>query len=147
LAMTAPRESRRRVIGKRCAVARYRAGAIWWLDDPELIALAKAEQDARYHADAWDDRIERWLVYERRRVNRGYAGYDDWRDEEMERPSPLSDVSVGEILEGALGIESARWTRADQMRVTAYLKARGWERYQGRIGNGRESPREWRYRR
>ena len=129
------------------AVARYREGAIWWLDEIELVASAKAEQDQRYHADAWDARIDRWLVYERRRVNHGYGSYDDWRDEEIERPSPLTDTTVGEILEGALGIEPARWTRADQMRVTAYLKARGWQRYQGRIGSGRESPREWRYRR
>lgn len=129
------------------AVARYREGAIWWLDEPELVASAKAEQDQRYHADAWDARIERWLVYERRRVNHGYGNYDDWRDEEVERPTPLTDTTVGEILEGALGIEPARWTRADQMRVTAYLKADGWQRYQGRVGAGRDSPREWRYRR
>jgi putative DNA primase/helicase len=129
------------------AAVRYREGAIWWLDDPELIALAKTEQDQRYHADAWDARIDRWLVYERRRVNRGYAGYDDWRDEEVERASPLADVSVGEILEGALGIEPARWTRADQMRVTAYLKTYGWQRYQARIGVRRDDFREWRYRR
>jgi predicted P-loop ATPase len=126
------------------AVARYRDGAIWGLDEPELVASAKAEQDQRYHADAWDARIDRWLVYERRRVNHGYGNYDDWRDEEVERPSPLTDTTVGEILEGALSIEPARWTRADQMRVTAYLKARGWERYQVRKG---ESERQWRYRR
>jgi hypothetical protein len=77
------------------------------------------------------------LVYERRRVNRGHVGYDDWRDEEVERASPLTDASVGEILEGALGIEPSRWTRADQMRVTAYLKARNWERYQALVGAGR----------
>jgi putative DNA primase/helicase len=124
------------------AVARYRAGAIWWLDDPELIALAKAEQDQRYQADAWDARIDRWLVYERRRVNRGYAGYDDWHDEEVERASPMTDVSVGEILEGALGIEPGRWTKADQMRIGAYLKMKRWERYQARNGQFRE----WRYR-
>ncbi|MDI3470341.1 MAG: virulence-associated E family protein [Pseudolabrys sp.] len=124
------------------AVARYREGAIWWLDEPELVASAKAEQDHRYHADAWDARIDRWLVYERRRVNHGYGNYDDWRDEEAERPSPLIDTTVGEILQGALGIEPARWTRADQMRVTAYLKARGWDRYQIRKGQFRE----WRYR-
>jgi predicted P-loop ATPase len=129
------------------AVARYREGAIWWLDEPALVASAKAEQDQRYQADAWDARIDRWLVYERRRVNRGYVGYDDWQDEESERAVPLTDVSIGEILEGALGIEAARWTRADQMRVAAYLKARSWVRYQARIGAGRESPREWRYRR
>ena len=37
-------------------------------------------------------------------------------------PSPLTDVSVGEILERALGIEPARWTRADQMRVVRVSK-------------------------
>lgn len=124
------------------AVLRYREGAIWWFEEPELIASAKAEQDERYHADAWDARIDRWLVYERRRVNHGYANYDDWREEEVERPTPLADVSVGEILEGALGIEPARWTKADQMRVGAYLKTRQWERYQARSG----AIREWRYR-
>jgi hypothetical protein len=105
------------------AVARYRQGAIWWFEEPELIALAKAEQDQRYQTDAWDERIDRWLVYDRRRVNHGYGNYDDWRDEEFERTCPLTDISVGEVLEHALGIEPARWTRADQMRVGAYLKA------------------------
>lgn len=124
------------------AVARYREGAIWWLDEPELVASAKAEQEQRYQSDAWDALIERWLVYERRRVNHGYGNFDDWRDEEVERSSPLSDTSVGEILKGALAIDPGRWTRADQMRISAFLKSRGWERYQARTG----SSREWRYR-
>lgn len=34
-----------------------------------LIALANAEQDQRYHADGWDARIDRRLVYEGRGVN------------------------------------------------------------------------------
>ena len=123
------------------AVARFSAGAIWWIDDPVLTAAANVEQDARYQADAWDARIDRWLVFERRRANHGYAGYDDWRDEELERASPLTDASVGEILEGALGIEPARWTKADQMRVGAYLKRNQWQRYQRRSG----TVREWRY--
>ena len=62
--------------------------------------------------------------------------------ERGERANPLTDVSIGEILEGALGIEPARWTKADQMRVGAYLKTRQWERYQSRKGQFRE----WRYR-
>ena len=123
------------------AVARFNAGAIWWIDDPVLTAAANVEQDARYQADAWDARIDRWLDFERRRANHGYAGYDDWRDEELERASPLTDASVGEILEGALGIEPARWTKADQMRVGAYLKRNQWQRYQRRSG----TVREWRY--
>ncbi len=124
------------------AVARYREGAIWWLDEPELVAYAKAEQDQRYQSDAWDALIERWLIYERRRVNHEYGNFDDWRDEDVERTSPLADTSIGEILKGALDIDPARWTRADQMRVSAFLKSRGWERYQARIGLSRE----WRYR-
>jgi len=86
--------------------------------------------------------IERWLRFERRRVNRGYGGFEDWQDEEVERTNPLTDVSVGEILEGALGIEPARWTKGDQMRVGSYLRTRQWERYQSRDGRSRE----WRYR-
>ena len=74
------------------AVARYRDGTIWWLGETELIADAKAEQDRRYHSDAWDSRIDRWLGFERRRVNHGYGSYDDWRDEEIERAIPLTDV-------------------------------------------------------
>jgi predicted P-loop ATPase len=125
------------------AVVRYRDGAIWWLDDPDLIAAAKVEQEARYQGDAWDARIDRWLTHERRRVNRGALGYDDWRKEEVERDRPIHDVSVGEILEGALGIEASKWSRGDQMRVAAYLKARRWERYKAGAGDRRE----WRYRR
>ena len=124
------------------AVVRFRDGAIWWLDDAELMADATEEQDARYQSDAWDALIERWLVYERRRVNRGY-GYDDWVDEEVERGKPITDLSVGEVLDQAIGIEPGRWTKSDQMRVGAYLKANGWQRYQRRVRN----LREWRYRR
>ena len=48
------------------AVARFRAGAIWWLDTPELIAAATAEQEKRYQADAWDDLIANWITHETR---------------------------------------------------------------------------------
>jgi len=125
------------------AVVRFREGAIWWLADPALIAAADAAQSERMQSDAWDDLIEHWLAFERRRVNRGYVGYDDWQDEEVERATPLTDVSVGEILEQAIGVEPGRWTKSDQMRVGAYLKVNRWERYQLRAGD----LREWRYRR
>jgi putative DNA primase/helicase len=125
------------------AMARFQAGAVWWLEDPELIAMASAEQDARYQSDAWDSLIERWLHVETRRVNHGYAGFDDWREEVVERPTPLTDVSVGEILQHAIGIEPGRWNRVDQMRVAAYLRSQKWQRYQARA----RQTREWRYRR
>ncbi|MCA3508395.1 MAG: toprim domain-containing protein [Rhodobacter sp.] len=125
------------------AVHRFREGAIWWIDDPTLLVEAREEQDRRYQSDAWDARIDRWLTHDTRAVNRGHAGYEDWQDEEFERPEPIRDVSVGDILEGALGIEPAKWTKGDQMRVGAWLKSRDWERYRSGAG----ATREWRYRR
>lgn len=125
------------------AVHRFREGAIWWIDDAALLAEARTEQESRYQGDAWDARIDRWLTHETRSVNRGHAGYEDWQEEEIERVDPIRDVSVGEILEGALGIEPAKWTKIDQMRVGAWLKSRHWERYRRRTGEARE----WRYRR
>ena len=107
-----------------------------------MLTEAKSAQDARYQADAWDARIDRWLTHDVRRVNRGFAGIDDWKNEEVERAEPITDVSVGEILEGALGIEPGKWTKIDQMRVGAWLKSRQWERYRARSGEARE----WRYR-
>jgi predicted P-loop ATPase len=127
------------------AVARFRAGAIWWIDTPELIEAAAAEQEKRYQGDAWDDLIERWLTHETRTVSDGFPDYGDSRTESVPRPEPLADVSVGEILEEAIGLEPGRWGRAEQMRVSACLKTRGWERY--RQDGARGVLREWRYRR
>ena len=129
------------------AVHRFREGAIWWIEDPDLLAEAREEQDSRYQSDAWDDLIEHWLTHEIRTVSESFPDYGNSRSESVPRPEPLTDVSVGEILEEAIGMEPARWTRGDQMRVSAYLKANGWERYRRREDGGREATREWRYRR
>jgi putative DNA primase/helicase len=123
------------------ALAWYRQGVEWWIEDEETKRMAEAEQEERYQGDAWDGLIDRWLVYDKERINRGYGAYDDWRDEEVERSSPLTDVSIGEILQQAIDIEPAKWTKSDQMRIGAYLKTRGWERYRCGTGN-----REWRHR-
>lgn len=128
------------------AAARFKAGAPWWLDDRELVALAGVEQEARYQGDAWDARIERWLVCEKQRVNVGSGQYEDWQDRYVPRRAPLTDVSIGEILEQAFGLEPAKWGRGEQMRVSAFLKARKWERFKT-TGSDKYGPhREWRYR-
>ena len=129
------------------AVSRFNSGAPWWLEDKELIALAGIAQEARYQPDSWGVLIERWLVFDKRRVNVGFGPYEDWRDEYVPRPKPLVDVSVEEILDQVLGLEKAKWGRAEQMRVSAVLKAKKWQRYYtaGSMKDG--IPREWRYRR
>ena len=109
------------------AVDRFKAGAIWWLTDTDLIGEAREEQEARREPDAWDEKINFWLL----------------NDSSFRRPNPLRDVSVSEILQQAIGLEPGRWTRADQMRVSAYLKRGHWERYY----SGSGVHRVWRYRR
>ena len=125
------------------AMAWYANGVEWWIEDEETKRMAEEAQEERYQGDAWDGLIDRWLVYSKERVCRGHPPYEEWYDEEVARPEPLTDVSVADILGQAIGIEPGRWTKGDQMRVGAYLKARGWERYQSRAGG----LRGWRYRR
>jgi putative DNA primase/helicase len=129
------------------SVARFRAGAIWWLDTPELMAAAAAEQEKRYQADAWDDLIEHWLTHETRTVAGEYGAYGTATAESVPRATPLTSVSVGEVLENAIGIAPAFWTQKDQNRVTAYLKRNAWLRRLCRDPGGRTAKRVWRYER
>ena len=101
------------------AGVRFQAGACWWLETPELEAMATAEQAARFQVDAWAEAISKWLV-----------GRDD--------------VSVGEVLVGALGVQQESWSQTAQNRVAAILASAGFERYRpGKTGQ----PRTPRYRR
>ena len=101
------------------AVVRFQAGACWWLETPELEAMATAEQEARLEVDAWEEKVSKWL-----------AG--------------RSDVSVGEVLVGALGVPPESWSQPAQNRVAAILKSNGFKRYRpGKTGQ----PRTPRYRR
>ncbi|WP_096703323.1 VapE domain-containing protein [Magnetospirillum sp. 15-1] len=124
------------------AMVWYANGVEWWIEDEETKRMAEDAQEERYQGDAWDGLIDRWLVYDKERVNQGYGAYDNWRDVEVARSEPLTDLSIGEVLQNAIGIEPAKWTKSDQMRVGAYLKTRGWERYRRRSGGGLE----WRHR-
>jgi len=129
------------------AVARFKSGAIWWLEDKNLLKAARDEQDKRYQSDAWDGLIDRWLTHEISITGDSYSSFDPPRRESIPRREPLQDVSIGEILEEAIGIEPARWTRVDQMRVSGYLKKTGWVRYRTARVGGEQRAREWRYRR
>jgi predicted P-loop ATPase len=99
------------------AVALYQQGCKWWLADDAAAAAAVEEQDSRYLADVWEDKIANFVTTQ-------------------------PDVSVAEVLEGCLGIEPGRWQRSDQMRVGRCLTHLKLIRYQKRDGE----KREWRYR-
>lgn len=107
------------------ALARYRAGISWWLEDAEVIQKAIEEQRGRYLEDVWQDRVNQHA------------------EEESTLPAsaPRGSVSVGEILQ-RLGVETAKQDQAGANRVARCLKVAGWKRaYVGPRG-----AREWRYR-
>jgi len=96
---------------------RYLAGDPWWLDTADLDADAHDAQRDRYQADAWEEPIREWL-------------------------GSRDDVSVGEVLRGAVDLPTDRWSQTDMNRVARCLRALGWRRRQFRR-NGKD--REWRY--
>ena len=101
------------------AVHLFKAGAPWWLETPELEALAKAEQAARYAVDAWEEPIRGWL-------------------------EDRVDVSIWEVLEHALELDPKHWTQAAQKRAVAILTRLGFTQRRLRTPEGR---REYRYQR
>src|SRR5262249_40888863 len=102
------------------ALIRYRGGAPWWLETAELQALAAAEQEARFEVDAWSEKVGEWLV-------------------------GRQDVSVGEVLGGALGIPQESWSQTAQNRIARILVHHGFERYRpGKSGQPR-TPRYHRH--
>jgi predicted P-loop ATPase len=100
------------------AVHLFKAGRPWWLETPELEALATAEQAARFAVDAWEERIREWL-------------------------GDRLDVSIWEILEDALALDHRHWTQSAQKRVVAILTRMGFTRHRSRTPAGRQ----WRYQR
>jgi predicted P-loop ATPase len=105
------------------AVHRFKAGAKWHLETPELEALASAEQEARFVVDDWEAPIVEWL-------------------------KDRTDVSVGEVLVHALGIAKERHSQSAQNRVVRILTNRrlGFSKHRPRVPGapgGREN-RYWR---
>ena len=94
-------------------LVRFRAGAPWWLETPELEVLATAEQEMRFQVDAWAETVGDWLI---------------------ER----ADVSISEVLIGALGVPAASQSHSAELRVAAILKSNGFKQYRpGKKGKSR----------
>lgn len=94
----------------------FQAGEKWWLDTPQLEAIAFDEQDQRYVGDPWTEKIEAFIA-------------------------TRTGVSMTEILCECLFIDTQRQTRSEQMRVSNVLTSLGWKRRLERIG----ARRAWRY--
>jgi putative DNA primase/helicase len=96
------------------AVHRFKSGAPWWLETPELEALATAEQTARFVVDAWEAPIREWL-------------------------GDRTDTTIWELLEHALGLPREAWTQGAQNRVAAILTRLSFGRHRPRTPNGRQN--------
>jgi predicted P-loop ATPase len=96
------------------AVARFNAGAKWWLETPALEALATAEQALRFKEDAWKGPILKWL-------------------------GKRQDASIAEVLERALKIAPRDQTHSAEIRVANILTQLGFTKYRARKGNEREN--------
>ena len=95
------------------AVHQFKTGACWWLETPELEALATAEQAARFVVDAWEETVREWL-------------------------GDRIDVSLWEVLEHALGLAREHWTQSAQKRVIAILTRIGFAKHRPRTREGRK---------
>lgn len=96
------------------AVHRFKAGEPWWMETAKLEALAKAEQDARFQTDVWQEPITRWL-------------------------GKRKDVSVSEVLEGALKITVQDQTQSAETRVAKILTHLNFEKYRASEGRKRQN--------
>ena len=103
------------------AVVRFKAGEVWYVRASER-ALFDEAQEQRYVGDAFESRIRHWL-------NEPDAG--------GVKPD---QVSIAVLLGQALGLDTAKWTRAEQMRVGRIMQRIGWERQRESGGE-----RQWRY--
>lgn len=127
------------------AVRMFLDGFQYWVlpDD------APAEQAARYIADSWEARVERWLA--------GKFGPEDKHAPPrlLTHAGKVFWTTTDELLEYAIGMDPAKHTKADQMRISSIMKRLGtdpirgddvaddtWEHQRQRWPEG---GREWRW--
>jgi hypothetical protein len=98
------------------AVTAYNNNERWWPDKKFEENYIKPQQDARYEADVWEEKIQDYLVT-------GQSWGQSKRDAQ-----PPSRVTIGDVADKALNFETARIGTADQRRIAAVLTNLGWAR-------------------
>lgn len=95
-------------------------GASWWPSASER-AMFSDEQDDRYLGDAYESRIRVWL-------------------EDIDatgQANPRQQVTMAQLMGGALGLDVSKWTPPEQQRVGRIMAQLGWQRR--RVGEHRGS--------
>lgn len=86
----------------------------WWLDTPELRALAAVEQEARFVPDSWEEDVNEYVA-------------------------KLDEVTISELLEIIAEIKPSKATQQDQKRMGKIMARLGWKRRRERIGEGKRA--------
>lgn len=103
------------------ALHQFNAGFEFWVRASEQ-SLYESEQEARAFGDAYEARIKRWL------------------SEPKEAADPINYARLDQIMQGALMLEPAKMTPAEQRRVGRIMSALDWKRERESAGN-----RDWYY--
>ena len=94
------------------AFAAYQAGEAWWLDRAFEAEHAQPVQDAARESDSWAEDVAAWLA----KPADDFDGVADVRKE----------ITISEVLGGALGLTSGQQSMATQKRAANVLKGLGW---------------------
>jgi hypothetical protein len=94
------------------AVLAYKSGEQWWLT-PEEEALLAQNNEGWQITDVWEAAILNYL-------------------------DNKSTCTIAELLEKPIGLDLAKQSRAEQMRVSNILRRNGWTRVRKQVGNKRE---------
>jgi predicted P-loop ATPase len=90
------------------AVHLYNSGRVWWLETPELRALAEQEQSDRFEEDPWEGATAKWIA-----------------------KHSATEVDVDKLLFTVMGMMPAEATKADRARISAVMRRLKWERAPG----------------
>jgi predicted P-loop ATPase len=103
------------------AVHEFNAGTPWWPDREFEREHAHPQQEARYEADVWEEKISVWLAEQRYTARQNGA---------------RARVTVGQVAMECLKFEVAKIGTHDTRRITAALTRLGWDR---EFGDGTDS--------
>jgi hypothetical protein len=102
------------------AFAAYEAKEAWWLDREFEAEHARPVQDAARESDSWAEDVAAWLAKP--------AG-------DFDCPSDVrTEVTLSDVMSGALGLTSGQQTMAAQKRAGNVLKDLGWAKAHTRQG-------------
>ena len=142
----------------------YLNGDKWWLETPELEAMAKAEQDERYQPGVWDETILDWIDNPEQRwiwIDNPELRTTDENKPDEGKPLKISipvipwngsqagKVTINDILIHGLSKDTARHSPPDRNQVANCLRHAGWKRRRDRTrGPSRDkgfyySPERW----